>query len=445
MAMHHLTIKKLGPISYCEMDCCHFMTLTGIQASGKSTIAKAIYYFRTIKDDIYQLAQRQAMENAKQIDSIEPVTQLRRSLEGILRDKFMRIFGSSWGMDQAMRMEYSFSPGYSVSVSLKKESVYSTPNYIWITLSPDLRDFLNQKDQSLSATTLGVPEEQKKALLKELQDIFDDHETVVYIPAGRSMITLLSQQLSYIYTTMQESQRRTMDYCTQDYIERILRLKPEFSDGLDGLAAFLSARKQLDSKTIKLAKGLIGKVLRGTYCLSGGEERIMFDNSNYVKINFSSSGQQESVWILNLLYYYLLGSDPVLFIIEEPESHLFPESQKFIMELIALVNNSGHSMVITSHSPYVLGALNNLLYAGQFKGTSNEEDASRVIPKSLWLDHKQFGAWFVKSGTIEYCMDPELNLIENERIDEISKTINKEYDQLFDIQYANEYSEGQVQ
>jgi len=336
-------------------------------------------------------------------------------------------------MDQAMCMEYCFSPGCSVAVSLKKESIYPTPNYIWITLSADLSDFLTQKDQSLSATALGVPEDQKNALLKELRDVFDDHEAVVYIPAGRSMITLLSQQLSYIYSTMQESQRRTMDYCTQDYIERILRLKPEFSDGLAGLDSFLLAKKRLDPGTVMLARKLIDKVLRGTYCLSGGEERIMIDGSNYVKINFSSSGQQESVWILNLLYYYLLGPEHVLFIIEEPESHLFPESQKYIMELIALVSNNGHSMVITSHSPYVLGALNNLLYAGQFKGTVKEENASRVIQKALWLNCERFGAWFVKSGTIADCMDSELNLIQNERIDEISKTINREYDKLFDI------------
>ena len=54
---------------------------------------------------------------------------------------------------------------------------------------------------------------------------------------------------------------------------------------------------------------------------------IWVDNNHYVKINFASSGQQEIVWILNLLVYYLLTDHPVFFIIEEPESNLFPESQ----------------------------------------------------------------------------------------------------------------------
>ena len=38
------------------------MNFTGFQASGKSTIAKAIYYFRTIKDDIIELAKSQALD-----------------------------------------------------------------------------------------------------------------------------------------------------------------------------------------------------------------------------------------------------------------------------------------------------------------------------------------------------------------------------------------------
>ena len=50
--MPKLIINKLGPVETCELECSQFMNFTGFQASGKSTIAKAIYYFRTIKDDI---------------------------------------------------------------------------------------------------------------------------------------------------------------------------------------------------------------------------------------------------------------------------------------------------------------------------------------------------------------------------------------------------------
>lgn len=59
--MHRLKVHKLGPIDHCELTCSQFMTFTGFQASGKSTIAKAIFYFRTIKDDIYSIAEEKAL------------------------------------------------------------------------------------------------------------------------------------------------------------------------------------------------------------------------------------------------------------------------------------------------------------------------------------------------------------------------------------------------
>jgi len=121
-----------------------------------------------------------------------------------------------------------------------------------------------------------------------------------------------------------------------------------------------------------------------------------------------------------------------MFIIEEPESHLFPESQKYITKLIALINNCGHSIVLTTHSPYVLGTLNNLLYAGQMPEELRKE-ASKVISDALWIDNNTFRAWFVKNHIIEDCMDYEIGLIKNEKIDEISKTINHDFDLLFDL------------
>ena len=51
------------------------------------------------------------------------------------------------------------------------------------------------------------------------------------------------------------------------------------------------------------------------------------------------------------------------FIIEEPESNLFPESQKLVIELISMIAGVGNAVLLTTHSPYVLGTVNNLLYA----------------------------------------------------------------------------------
>lgn len=442
--MQRLIINKLGPIEQCELKCSQFMTLTGFQASGKSTIAKAIYYFRTIKDDIIELAKAQALDSVP-ISGIDDEfhagygVELKKGLENYLREKFLRTFGSSWGMSNEMYIEYRFTETCFIKISLKNDTKYATPNYIWVTFSSELRNFLQEKNHCFIATPLGIPEDELRKFRAELYKIFDDNYSVVYIPAGRSMITLLSQQFGYIYATMDDMQKRSLDSCTKDYLERILRLKPEFSEGLQGLSAYPTGKMAVSQKIMSQALSLIKKILRGTYRYSNGEEQIVLDDGKYVKINFSSSGQQESVWILNLLFYYLIQQNPILFIIEEPESHLFPESQKYITELISLVNNCKHSVVLTTHSPYVLGTLNNLLYARTIPAQYSKK-VNEIISESLWLDCSKFDSWFVKNGTIENCMDLEIHMIQNERIDEISKVINHEFDILLNLQNADEES-----
>ena len=429
--MHKLVINKLGPIEMCEIKCSQFMTFTGFQASGKSTIAKAIFYFRTIKDDIYLISQERALK-AYGLNNENLEGSLKKDLIDKLREKFLRVFGTSWAMENDMSIEYYYTKECFIKVHLKDDVKYGTPNYIWITLSPALESFLYKKENVLIANALGIPEKQQQSFKFQISEFFDDIYDVVYIPTGRSMLTLLSQQLSYIYTTMKDSQKRTLDYCTQDYIERILTLKSEFSDGLEGVKVYQGIKNGVPKETLDLALELIQKILRGSYRFNDGEERIVLDNKRYVKINFASSGQQESVWLMNLLFYYLAQNENVMFIIEEPESNLFPESQKYITELISLVCNRNHSVVLTTHSPYVLGTLNNLLYAAQIPNQVRVS-VKKIIPDELWIKYENFNAWFVKNGIIENCMDNEVDLIQNERIDEISKVINNEFDMIFDL------------
>lgn len=56
--MHKITLRNLGPIENCSINLNELIVLTGPQANGKSTVAKAVYFFRTIKDDILDMMLR---------------------------------------------------------------------------------------------------------------------------------------------------------------------------------------------------------------------------------------------------------------------------------------------------------------------------------------------------------------------------------------------------
>lgn len=434
MNNHKLIIQKLGPIEDCELTISSFMVLTGAQASGKSTIAKAIFFFRTIKNDIFKLLK--ADDAGTMVGELAGLT-VKNQLIKRLKDKFFSVFGSSWGMENEMLMEYYFSDTCYVKVHLNEEIRYNTPNYLWIDLSEPIIEFLKIKRRRSEDSQISFDEKDRD--LKELENLFNDNYETVYIPAGRGLISILCQQIAYIYTVMEEEQKRTIDSCTRDYIERILKVRYLLQEGIDGLQLLYTRDKKNGSeKIINLLKSRGKSVLNGDYKSYNGEERIELENNKkkYVKLNFASSGQQEAVWIINLLCYYTIFGKKANFVIEEPESNLFPTAQEAMTELIALSFNAGNSALVTTHSPYILGTLNNLLYASSVsrKIKNSFEKVEQIIPSACWIDRNNFSAWFIRAGRLENGMDTELGLIQNEKIDEISRCINENFDALFDLE-----------
>lgn len=428
--MHKIEIEHLGPIEHCAFEESQFIILTGPQAAGKSTVAKAVFFFRTIKDDILTVLLKRAAGLTKEME-VNPPT-INAELEKVLRAKFLSTFGSSWAMDSTMRIKYSYNDITSIEVTLKDSHYQGEPNFVWIEFSSNLRDLFREWQQALWGRALS---EIKADLSEQLAQIFSDRYETVFVPAGRSMITLLTMQLNYIFTTMDENLRRTIDYCTQTYLERILKLKPQFSGGMQGLLSdkLHLTQDAVNKPIVRETMVLVDAVLKGKYTYVDGEERLSLGNGKYVKINFASSGQQESVWILNLIFYYILENKPTFFILEEPESHLYPDAQKSVAEMIGLLINAGHSAFITTHSPYILGELNNLLLVGQVlsgnSGLTTSFSAGHL--KKLAID--QTNAYYVSGGGLQSCIADDLGLIRNEVIDGASRSINEENDELLEM------------
>ena len=132
--MPRIIIHRLGPIDHCELEIDDYMVLTGPQSSGKSTIAKSVFYFKNVRTVIMQLLRRQHMLSVDRMD-----LSLKNRLIRELRSVFLQTFGSTWCMDKQMMIRYEYNEGVSIEVSLRDDPV--TPNYIWVELSSDLDVF----------------------------------------------------------------------------------------------------------------------------------------------------------------------------------------------------------------------------------------------------------------------------------------------------------------
>lgn len=423
--MARIIINQLGPIKHCELEIEDFMMFTGPQSSGKSTIAKSIFYFKSVRHALLQLLRKQHMLTANRME-----LSIKNRLIRELRSVFLQTFGSTWCMERDMFIRYEYTDGVFIEVSLKDDPV--SPNYIWVELSDDLDAFLCQLDIDSYAGDLISNLEFLDTVKQRINEFFHDAAEIIYIPAGRSMMTLLSTQLIYIYGTMDETQRRSIDYCTQNYLDRILQLKPYFSESLDQLVRNQKelTDKKMDMEVMRQAIVLMAKILKGEYRYIDGEERLQVSQNRYVKINFASSGQQEAVWILNVLFYYLLQGKETFFIVEEPESHLYPDAQKLITEFIALVKNAGNQVMLTTHSPYILGTMNNLLYANKISSQVDKAELNQIIYEREWIEFDKLSAYYVNDGECTSCMDKEFQAIENGMIDGASDDINRDFDRM---------------
>ena len=130
----------------------------------------------------------------------------------------------------------------------------------------------------------------------------------------------------------------------------------------------------------------------------------------------------------------LIVDSHVAAIIEEPEQNLFPDAQRQLIEhIVERLNVSGSSVLITTHSPYVLAALNNLIYAGSLSG---KKGVDSVVPAGFQLSYKDVMASYIEDGTCASIKDDGLRMLDPSSIDSCSRTINDIYSRLEDIEFG---------
>ena len=184
--MQKIKIHKLGPISDCEVSIKGFMVLTGPQASGKSTLAKSIFFFKNMKNVLLELLRKNILLSG--FDLIEMSCKNRFIRE--IRLNFLQTFGSTWCMSKEMYLEYQFTPTRWIRISLTDDAM--RPNYIWIDMSEELQSFLYKLDKM---DFFDLWHDQSSEVKKEIETFFEDTREILYIPAGRSLITLLYTKL----------------------------------------------------------------------------------------------------------------------------------------------------------------------------------------------------------------------------------------------------------
>jgi hypothetical protein len=127
--------------------------------------------------------------------------------------------------------------------------------------------------------------------------------------------------------------------------------------------------------------------------------------------------------------------------LEEPEAHIFPSTQFELVKLFAWLAYDpilSFDWVITTHSPYILSAFNNLIEAGQVARAKPElkDEVARLIPEQYWIKQGDFKAYAIEDGVLKSIVAEDTGLVSANYLDQVSETIGMEFDELLRLGYV---------
>jgi hypothetical protein len=410
MAIERIVIENFKGIKKLDLEVRPFTVLIGPQSVGKSTTAKLLYFFKEIAHE-----------------TVEAATNLEVSLESHLVERFQRF------MPHPTRKGGKSSIHYYVGRTAFSLTSAGSDDSNWrIELPKMLREEFDALKSELAASPKQASASRLKTLIEFKRRFGDGLKTNLapqfafepqFIPAGRSFYTHIEKDPISFFESA------TLDPFIALFGKQFARVKNDFLLARFGAPEFVHRAAELSEL-----------LLSGKYCMEGERDLILTADGQKIHGALWSSGQQECFPLVLFLYNLCLGSmgDLSLFV-EEPEAHLFPASQRYMVELLALAfrAKAGRlNLFVTTHSPYILSTLNLLLRLGQAGGLKPLRGSNGAVVNPLLeaLHSDSLGAYYMDQKGCHSIIDNETKLIDGSGIDDVSGEIAEQFDAIDALQ-----------
>ncbi|AFY60807.1 AAA family ATPase [Synechococcus sp. PCC 6312] len=423
-----LIIKNFAGIKELEIEVKKINILIGPETSGKSICAKLLFYFKNFIWEILSAVEKGQEESRLNSDYSQ---------------KFVEYFPSdSWGKgDFHIRYEI-----FDMYIEIKRNS--DNQSSLFLGYSGFFKTKINElftsrkmlNDQIIDQTNKYEPNRLLE-LWEILRDVFIENLRNIkipevgykqlFIPAGRSFFVNLQNKIFSVTSN-------------SNVLDPFLRMFGLIYEGIKNSPHHLNHNHEeiINSDIQSEIRQVIKNSLRAKHIRRESEDYLVSSDGRQVRVANSSSGQQELLpltIILEALPFLAYSSLGYAVYVEEPEAHLFPNTQRNIVELITAVFNSQSDKLqffITTHSPYVLTAINNLLQAGQLYETADEDTQKKleeILPKYKSLHTADVAAYSLSEGRCQNIINPETGLIDAQIIDSVSEELIVQFDSLLDF------------
>lgn len=423
--MEKIIIKDFLIFKDIEMPINKFNILIGEQASGKSLLAKLVYFFRSIG--------REMFESTTEGETYEDFI-------ASLNDNFLDYFPlNCWNEDKKFTIEYFYN------------------NDIFIVLKSDKRK--NCKHSIVLSD--GLVQLYHKCLdtYYSYQELIEKYESVDIDDIDEGFFDLKMNVNGKIYNILKNndnfldsngfvpSSRSFFSVLEKNSFSLLVGNRLNIDPFMKGFGRTFQGIKNFYKRNIykdgslnneNIIKRYFYEILKGYYQEIDGEDWLIGDN---YKVSFSraSSGQQEAFPLMLILATMAGIKNRVTFdllFIEEPEAHLFPSAQSQVVSaLLALTNKFDTNFFITTHSPYIISALNNSVYANELikKKKLTTEMYLKMSKGAYPIDYSDISAFSLKDGNLVNIKDDEYKMIGGEILDEISNEFGQVMDQLMEL------------
>ena len=419
-AMESLEIQGFAGFKDLKIELNKINLFIGPQASGKSVLMKLAYFFREIYSNFPW-----------------HFFQYRSGLAQHASNAFKKTFPiSSWPKDSAFSISYQLN-GYAICI--KRE-----PNEqnIRLETSKTIEDWIDNyidtlvrvRDDLQYEHIYGQLSDDEYFLMKSSQEDFIKNKlktasltTNKIVPSGRSFFAFLQENIFSFLRSENELDPSFVDFASE--YERMKKtLARENREGRE----LLPLEQELEV--------LIQQVLKGKYVQEVDGDFLSLADGRHINLLQASSGQQEVLPLLQVIrHWFRRTKTAVSLYIEEPETHLFPQAQRQVLEALILMYNAHEAdmhLEISTHSPYLISVLNNMLLAGQL--AQNEKVDQKALdqkhPSYLRVKKEELSAYMLKDGAAFSLWDEETGLLNAQILDEVGENIDRDFDELLNLE-----------
>jgi hypothetical protein len=429
-----LTVKNFSVIKEAKLEFGKITVLIGPQASGKSLLCKLAYF---ITSEVPILAVESAMSG-----------QQFSVFESFVVQKFKGWFPlEGWGLDP-IKIVYQ-ARDYVVEFEGNRRE--AADQWLRVRFSRKLSDLYSELMQfTKNINPVGPPQlqDQKGWAWAKIMNLLDPAviDMPLYVPAGRAFFVNSATGFAAI-------ENPEIDQTVRLFAKEIAWNPHNWLPGT--LSSGRGVTQQVN--------GAFEQLARGHVVMNGNVPAFQSVDGRVLPLSFLSSGTQELIPLFNVLQRLMYWQEhravynegarsfqgvakspgetrPFLYV-EEPEANIFPSTQNGLVKLLTWLSNDPllrFSWVITTHSPYILSAFDNLIKAGVVGNISKErhEAVSKIVDEKYWVRPEDFRAYKIADGNLESIYKEETGELDGDYLDDVSGAISEEFTNLLEIQYG---------